>query len=620
VVRTNNAWYTLGGPSTSLMVAADSAIDSRTVTRYDGAGRQVETVAYQGLTEKRRARTVYGGNQVTTLPPEGGTASTTISDARGNTATLLAYRETPIVDGWSVTGGDPAVTNYRYDTSGRMVQMTDAVGAQWTKNYDLLGRNTSATDPDTGTTTTTFNDVGDALATTDARGVTVASEYDKLGRPVQQSAGQTVLARWTYDTLRPGALTSVTSYTDGNAYTQRVDAYDHAGRPTSATVVIPSAEGALAGSYTTKTTYTQAGQTRTISYPKTGDLPAETVTYSYNTQGMPTTLAGAQTYVKAASWSPHGALSQTIHNQTSSIAQTFYRDPETLRVNEQQLSNTGAYSNVDKTLYTYDQVGKITQTYSERGNGVSTGYRTACYQYNGLSQLTTAWTEAGNQLTPHCATTPSVADGSMVSGAFAMWHEYEWDAVGNRQKITVHPTAITPVGHATTSTYSYGDASYHALDQTTTDNAVDTSYTYDPAGNTLTRQTADFTEQWAWTPTGKTKSITRDAAVTSYVYTADGTQLIRHDPDTTATLYLPDGTELAAKTSGLEATRYYNFGGQTITQKTKTATWILYADQTGTATVAHHSTTLTTYTRRTIDPYGNQIGPTMGGAWPNTRG
>lgn len=36
VVRSNNAWYTLGEPNTDLMVAADSAIDSRTITRFDG--------------------------------------------------------------------------------------------------------------------------------------------------------------------------------------------------------------------------------------------------------------------------------------------------------------------------------------------------------------------------------------------------------------------------------------------------------------------------------------------------------------------------------------------------------------------------------------------------------
>lgn len=116
-------------------------------------------------------------------------------------------------------------------------------------------------------------------------------------------------------------------------------------------------------------------------------------------------------------------------------------------------------------------------------------------------------------------------------------------------------------------------------------------------------------------------SIASGDQVTSYVYAADDTQLIRTDPDGSATLFLPDGTELAATSDGVRTgTRYLEFGGQGLIQQTKAGKWVLYADQTGTATVAHNMVTLTTYVRRTQDPFGNQLSGTLGGVWPNQRG
>ena len=181
------------------------------------------------------------------------------------------------------------------------------------------------------------------------------SRLDRFGRPLSMDAGSQRLAAWTYDTVRAGETYEAISYLDGdtaNPYVQRVDAYDDAGRATSATTIIPATQTGLAGSYTTTTSFTASGQIRAISYPALGDLSAQPLTYTSNDQGAPVSLTGGgTTWVKSASWSPHAALSQVVFNSAANIADTFYRDPETLRITEQRMSNTGAYPDVDRTKY-----------------------------------------------------------------------------------------------------------------------------------------------------------------------------------------------------------------------------------------------------------------------------
>ncbi len=51
-VTTNDRYYTDGAPSTTLISVADSAVNSRTINNYDGAGRVVDMAAYNGLTTR----------------------------------------------------------------------------------------------------------------------------------------------------------------------------------------------------------------------------------------------------------------------------------------------------------------------------------------------------------------------------------------------------------------------------------------------------------------------------------------------------------------------------------------------------------------------------------------
>ena len=96
-------------------------------------------------------------------PPAGGNATTTITDARGQTVELRQYR-----------GGTPTgaydTTAYTYTKAGRLAAVTDPAGNIWRNTYDLRGNETKVEDADKGTSTLTYDAAGQVVTSTDARG------------------------------------------------------------------------------------------------------------------------------------------------------------------------------------------------------------------------------------------------------------------------------------------------------------------------------------------------------------------------------------------------------------------------------------------------------------------
>ncbi|HEX4727313.1 MAG TPA: hypothetical protein VH298_05920, partial [Jatrophihabitans sp.] len=222
-IDTNNHWLSSTAPATGLIHDDDVNVADRTETSYDGAGRAVLAKEFNGLTQTWQTQTVYGGNQSTVVPPTGGVAQTTVTDARGETAQLLQYTAAPTVTGNAVTGPNQS-TGYLYTALGQQKEI-DFAGRKWTSTYDLGGRLTTSTDPASGTTTRTYDDAGDLLTSQDANNVVLSYHYDTLGRKdaeyhttTQTAANE--LNSWLYDTLQAGKLTSSTHYANSTtAYT-----------------------------------------------------------------------------------------------------------------------------------------------------------------------------------------------------------------------------------------------------------------------------------------------------------------------------------------------------------------------------------------------------------------
>ncbi len=623
----NNRYTTDGVPSTTLISVAPSAVDDRTVTTFDGAGRAIKATAYQGDTATWDTRTVYGGDRTTVFPPPGGVTTTTLADARGKSTELRHYTAAPTVSGSVVSGGTFQTSSYHYTPLGQLDQLRDAAGNTWTYGFDFLGRQTSASDPDSGTRTSVFDLAGQVTATTDARNQTLSYEYDPLGRKLAEWSGAvgtgTRLASWVYDTAEfgVGLVASTTRFTPNGNYLVGFQ-YNGDGRVSSHTVRIPASEPGLAGTYTTGFSHTSTGLVTGIQPVTLGGLRGEAIGTSYDQFGQPKSTAGSNVIVNASHYTPYGEPSQYelgVNNSTGTL--TFARDAQTRRLTGVNLSVTQAFPQVDDLRYAYDPAGNLTRITNVQGdsnNGAPT--RTECFSYDTLDRLSQAWTATDN-----CAAAPASAT---VGGPTPYWSSWTFDQIGLRRTQVRH--ALPGASGDTTTTYSYpasgvGAVRPHALTGSSTtgpSGTTATSYGYNAAGDTTTRTLPSGTQSLAWTETNRLASVTTPAGTSSYVYDADGTQLLRRDP-TSTTLYLP-GEEITRDntTGALTGTRYYSHNGTVVALRVGGANIsYLQADLHGTTQVAVRAEAIDnhTVTRRSFDPYGNPLGTGIG-VWPDQHG
>ncbi|MET7394308.1 RHS repeat-associated core domain-containing protein [Dactylosporangium sp. NPDC005572] len=614
--QTTTFWNVDSPPAAGLVNFADTAVKNQHRYTYDTLGRQTADALYSANALKWQTATDYDGNFTTVTPPDGGTATTTYVNGRGKTTELRQYLG-------DVPTGSYQTTTYTYDRLDRLRQVQDQSGNTWTTDYNLLGQVESTTDPDKGTTTTTSYDLaGRPTTVTDARpGSSMTMKYDELGRKIGLYDGTTTSgfqrAKWTYDTANNGTgqLASSTRYVTGNsgidAYTTTINGYDNGHRPLGTTTAIPSSlnlPGLPTGNYTTSTTYKVDGSVATVTYPAAGGLPAETVTTTYDNTGRPLTLGSDPNamYVAGTSYYGWGAPYQQMYgNGTKRVLQTTSVDEATGRLtsNKVETENQSTPNDWVQRLtqnYGYNNAGNV--KYIREIDDAGATVSSECFNYDGLSRLTYAWTTANST----CGSGPSTG---VVGGPDPYWLHYVYDATGNRTL----EERYTLAGTKTTREYLYPTTGQrHTLrsvtatgDTTGTDN-----YTYDAAGNMLTRSIAGQPDQTLAWDMSRLATVTDSAGVTSYIYDADGNRLVSKDP-TGVTVYLP-GFELRKVGTTTTCTRYI---GQS-TRTTTGITWVI-TDHHGTGQLAIDGTTLTA-TRRKTDPFGNPRGtdPT----WPNPHG
>jgi RHS repeat-associated protein len=601
-----------GAPETVLFgVGTPGNVETQTVYSYDGVGRVTTERLMTGNTdtqEKWRTTNTYDGDRTTVDPPAGGTPTTTITDARGQTVELRQYKG-------AAPSGAYDSTAYGYTPAGQLASVTDPAGNTWTSTYDMRGRKTQTTDPDKGPTSYAYDDLDRLTSTTDARGKKVFTNYDVLGRKTESrdgSATGTLLASWAYDTVRKGALTSSTRFVGSNAYVSRVNAYDEVGRPKVTAVTIPAAEGALQGNYAFATAYNMDGTVQSTTSPAAGGLSSEGIVQTYDTFLRPQKLySELGTYVNLTDYTPTGKpqLYELGNTAGKRAWQTFTWQYGTQRLDTAETKRENVSGSDRLATYGYDDAGNVLSI-----SDVSrTGTDTQCFQYDYLRRLTEAWAEGDTS----CSATPST---SVVGGVAPYWQSFGYDSTGNRTSETQHGTGTAA---DTVRSYAYAPAGQgHELTGTTqtggAGNRTD-SYGYDAAGNTTQRVIGSTSQTLEWDTEGELSKVTDSAkGVTSFIYDADGNRLIRKDP-TGATLYLP-GMELRLDTgaSSSKGTRYYTFNGDTIAMRTATGVQYLSSDHQGTGQIAINATDQI-LTQRRLTPFGAQRG-TGTGTWPGEKG
>ncbi|MFJ8333621.1 RHS repeat-associated core domain-containing protein [Streptomyces sp. NPDC094437] len=633
-VSSSDAYYNNGAPSGTLVDAADNQTPSQTGTLYDGAGRATASIAYHFASETWRTTTAYpGSDRVDVTPsagttPYGATPTTSYTDARGQLVKLLRYH------GTTATGAADSVT-YSYDPAGHQTGQDDGQGHTWSSGYDLLGRRTSQTDPDTGSSSSTYDNAGQLLTATDSRGKTIGYAYDEMGRKKAAydiTGGATPsttneLAAWTYDTLKKGKPTASVRYvggTSGSAYTEKVAGYDSHGWPQATQLVVPAAEGALQGTYTTQNRYNLTGtlSSYTDAVPAAVKLPQETVGYTYDAYNRPTAVAGdTWGYVQKLSYTEFDEPYQLTYGTSGNFAQqTLNYDDQTHRLTDSTTITQSGAAIADKTSYSYQPSGNVTKIADRLQTGSTD---TQCFDYDWAQRLKDAWTA-----TDDCAATPAPKASTTVGGTSPYWQSWTYDATGARSSQVDHDPSGDTSRDVTASytPFAAGKGPAHAVSAvdkvTPADSAADTtdSYTYDEDGDVRTRTTRAGTDTFTYDDEGHLSELasTGSSGDTKYLYDADGSLLIRHSPDAT-TLYTGDEEiTLKAGATSADGVRYISLAGQTVATHSSDGTYTyLVADRLGTGTLAIDSQTQQV-TRRQYKPFGETRNQT--GTWIGQRG
>ncbi|MEW2162207.1 RHS repeat-associated core domain-containing protein [Streptomyces sp. NPDC007084] len=633
-VSSSDAYYNNGAPAATLVDAADNQTPSQTGTLYDGAGRATASIAYHFASETWRTTTAYpGSDRVDVTPsagttPFGATPTTTYTNARGQLDKLLRYH------GTTATGAADTVT-YSYDAAGHQIGQDDGQGHTWSSGYDLLGRRISQTDPDTGASRSTYDNAGQLLTATDNRGKTISYAYDEMGRKkaeydttggVAPAAGNE-LAAWTYDTLKKGKPTASIRYvggTGGSAYTQKIAGYDSHGWPQAAQLVIPAAEGALQGTYTTQSHYNLTGtlSSYTDAVPTTVKLPQETVGYTYDAFNRPTAVAGdTWGYVQKLSYTEFDEPYQFTYGTSGNFAQqTRNYDDQTRRLTDSTTVTQSGATIADKSTYSYQPSGNITKITDKLQTGTTD---TQCFAYDWAQRLKDAWTA-----TDGCAATPAPGASTTVGGISPYWQSWTYDATGARSSQVDHDPSgdVTHDATASYKPFAAGKGPAHAVSEvnkvTPGDAAANTTnaYTYDADGDVQTRTTRAGTDTFTYDDEGHLAELasTGSSGDTKYLYDAGGSLLIRHSPDAT-TLYTGD-EEITLKKGATTAdgVRYISLAGQTVATHSSDGKYTyLIPDRQGTGTLAIDSQTQQV-TRRQYKPFGETRD--QSGTWIGQRG
>ncbi|UXY22965.1 ricin-type beta-trefoil lectin domain protein [Streptomyces cynarae] len=569
--KANNTYYeSTTSPTTTMWVANDTQVPSQQVTVHDGQGRTTATQLWSKGTQQWQSTIAYPGvDRTDTTPAQGGTATSAFTNALGQTTATWKYDDTATPTG---KASDAIVTSYTYTPAGQVATMSDNAGNTWSYTYDLLGQEIKQTDPDTGTTTfDKYDQLGNLLQTTDARGQTLSYTYDALDRKTAEYSGawsatpdtSKELASFSYDTLAKGHPTSSTRYVGGaggDAYTQAITGYTTDYQPTGAATTIPTSTGfpsnntgTNSNTYSVKYSYTPImGLLSETDYGADGSLPAETVGYGYDLQGLLDGFGGTSTYLDTTNYTPLGQVTDTRWGlYGEQVEPTFSYDGATGRVTQSSVNlQTSSTSALDVTSYRYNQAGDVTAISDSQSGGTTD---TQCFTYDQLNRLTTAWTDtagltsAGVGSTGGCTTSTPAA--STIGGPAPYWQSYSYNALGDRTQQVQHDTSGNTANDLTrTATYPGSGTTAATLPNTATQitttgpngTATMTPH-YDGVGNT-TGRTVTTTGPLV---SGLTRSGTKLCVDDSSSGTTDGNKI---------QIYTCNGTSAQQWTMGTDGT------------------------------------------------------------------
>ncbi|HWA90293.1 MAG TPA: tandem-95 repeat protein [Rhizomicrobium sp.] len=596
--------------------------------KYDADGRPTQKVLFASVYSVADGATqssVDGQINWSTAPIATQTAYSYDVDGRVSdsfdgmgTDTRYAYdalgRTTDVTVAYNTT--DASTTHYVYDNAGQVLSVTRGSGAPEASTtgytYDGLGRVLTATDPDGHVTTYTYDATGHVLTARDALGGVTTNTYDAFGNLAKQADPLGNTSYFFYDLLGRLTLTvDPMGFATGRTYTigGEVATVTRYFSPITGTITIGTPPVPTPNAQDSTTTFTYDLDGRLISQKDAGNY---TESYTLDALGNRLTVTNKLGGVVTNTYDRRGlVLSQTLPQvstrsdgtvEGTTVVNTYTYDA---RGNRTQMVEASNLAEKRTTNYTYDALGRVTQTSGDAVYTVASNWQTTTTATAPVAK--SFYDKRGNLIESDDAMgartllyyddlNRKIAQVDAL-GTLTTW---TYDAAGNVTAQTVYGDAVSlpnnPGGASPSpvnaNNYRRTSFAYDADNRLRT-TTVASVYTGEYVGTTFTTKTADETTTEIRDADGNIVQQTDARGYSSFAYYDKlGRAIAQVDQSGYLTVY-----SLDANGNVLVETRYAN--KLTITPTTATAVSALIANV---GTSANDRTTNFTY-----DLNGNRL-------------
>ncbi len=608
--------YTATGSLSTLSTVTGGFVlvrSDRVSYRFDSTGRLTSIVDRNG----KGVTLAYGANGLTTVTDQSGRAATvTTNAAKLITSVALpdgrsvsyVYSDRRLV---SVTDVRGSAVSYEYTTQGWLKKIVDQNSHTVVQStYDSGGRIVSQTDALGKVTTFSWNPTAERLTTTDANGHVWTDEYsgnrliarvDPLGNrtehgydaafnlttvkdPRSNTTTFTYDARgnlltataaaplshqitYSYDTSN-NLLTETNGLSATTAYT-----YDTAGNLIQATGADPDGGGPQTAPVTGVTVDSATGRPAVITDPRS---KATQLTYTGN--GQLSTVTTPLGNVTAIGYDAAGRVANVVEPRGNAAGATpsDYRRAFTYDAAGDVLTATDPLGYV--TTNTYDAIGNLAGTTDANGRLIAYAYDAAnrlvtvtapdstvtSYTYDNVGNLATR-TDAKGRVTQYGY---DAADRliSVLEPTGASW-SYTYDANGNVASVTDPNGNATPTSGDGTTTFAY-DVLNRLIAIDYSDSTPDVTFAYDAAGRRTSMTDGAGTELSSYDALGQLTGVTRGGDSFGYQYDAVGNVTERSYPGVGSLTYTydDDGRLAGVSRSGASTSYAYDSSGRLTTR------------------------------------------------------
>ena len=443
------------------------------------------------------------GEPLTITDPLGNTTTNTY-DAHGNLVSVIA----PAPNGNTAA----SVTQFAYNSLGELTQITDPLGRPTKITYTSVGLISTITDPQSNITTYYYDSRGNRTSIVDAMNNTTSFTYDSGNRLLTITfPGGTATTSFTYD-YRGRRITMTDQNNKTTTYT-----YDAADRLTSVT--------------DPNNNVTQYGYDTEDNLLSIEDANTNITSFTYDAFGRVTKTTFPSNYFETYAYDAVNNLTSKTDRKGQTINYVYddmYR--LTQKTYPDSTNVEYVYDLVGKLLSVTDPTGTYGFAYDNMGRLVGTttqyaflsGTYTTSYTYDADSNRLTMTDPQGgvtnyayDTLNRLSTLTPPTAFSSTGFG-------FTYDALSRRTQMT-RPNGVS-------TNYSYDSLSrllsvLHQVGTSTIDGAA---YTYDPAGNRLTKtnEQSAVTSNYSYDPLYELTQVTQATNTTeSYSFDPVGNRL-----------------------------------------------------------------------------------------------